>query len=163
MTIPVNMQTLSNYQIIILVFLWLFTFLITSTYSYRFEPNTLTVNNFSECRENEKYVVHVDYKITQLARNKYVVNGLIIIGENVGRQIEVVWVHCKIYHLKWANRIYFLTTFRFKSFRSVVITIWLNVKALIPSRYATFVGSLIWMANCGLISSHILSRDWGVR
>lgn len=84
------MQTLSNYQIIILVFEWLFIFLSMSTHAYRFEPNTLTVKNFSECPGNEEYVVHVDYKITQLARNKYVVSGLILIGENVGRHIEVV-------------------------------------------------------------------------
>lgn len=45
------------------------------TNCYRFEPNTITLKNFSGCPEDERNSCHFKQTITPIARNKYTING----------------------------------------------------------------------------------------
>lgn len=56
---------------------------------YRFEPNTITIKNFTGCKDDEKNTVHFKPNITRLARNKYVVNGEITINQVVPGPFQV--------------------------------------------------------------------------
>lgn len=76
-------------QQVIFASVWIFELLSTSTHGYRFEPNTFTFNNYSECRGESKNVVHVNYTITPFGRNKYMVNGEAVFDESLAGQLEV--------------------------------------------------------------------------
>lgn len=58
------------------VFIWFIGYLIGSVHCYRFQPNTMTLNNFTDCAKSEDDVVaHFNCSITIIARNKYLLNG----------------------------------------------------------------------------------------
>lgn len=80
------MQKITKYQIIcISVSIWILNF----TYCYRFEPNTLTLKNVTECPGVENNVAHINQTITPIARNKYKVNGDITLDEYFPGHLEV--------------------------------------------------------------------------
>lgn len=56
---------------------------------YRYEPNTLKLTNFVSCPEDEKNVLHANFSVNEITRNKYVLNGEIFYDEDVAGQIEV--------------------------------------------------------------------------
>lgn len=67
----------------------LFLGLWSNSYCYRFEPNTFTFNNLSECPGSENFSVHVNYNVVPVARNKFDMNGEILFGEFLGGKIDV--------------------------------------------------------------------------
>lgn len=85
------MRIETNIQMIF-VFVCIFWLLNSTILCYRFEPNTMTLTNYSECPGNEKSVVHSNYTITQVARNTYVMNGELIFDEYLAGQMEVLCV-----------------------------------------------------------------------
>lgn len=72
------------YQII-LILIPIFSY----TFCYRFEPNTLTLENFFECSDGHKNLAHINQNITRVARNKYVVNGELSFDEYFPEKLEV--------------------------------------------------------------------------
>lgn len=57
---------------------------------YRFEPNTITIKNYTGCPGDEHNPVHFNQSITQIYRNKYVINGEITLKEQINSQIQVL-------------------------------------------------------------------------
>lgn len=57
--------------------------------SYRFEPNTITLTNFSDCPGNEKYSCRFEKNITHITRNKYTMNGELFFKEVIPPPIQV--------------------------------------------------------------------------
>lgn len=56
---------------------------------YRFEPNTITLKNYTGCPGDEHNSVHFNQSITQINRNKYVISGEITLKEQINSQIQV--------------------------------------------------------------------------
>lgn len=81
------MQEEAKYQIIF-TFIWVLRILCPSD-CYRFEPNTLTLNNFTKCPGDEENTAHLNFSISRLARNKYVINGEVMFEETHNGPLEV--------------------------------------------------------------------------
>lgn len=69
--------------------IWISWFLSSLTFSYRFEPHTLILRNFSECQDEGKNVAHINQTITRVERNRYLVNGEITFEKPFPNQLEV--------------------------------------------------------------------------
>lgn len=82
------MRVLLNF-FTIFIFLWIFELSNRSFHCYRFAPNTFTFNSYSECPGDEENVVHVDYSIAPISRNKFVINGEAVFLEVLGGKMEV--------------------------------------------------------------------------
>lgn len=82
-----NMQRTTKYQAAF-AFTWIFL-LLSYSQSYRFEPNTLTLNNFSTCITGDNKTIDMHYSISQLGRNKYIVDGQAIFTEFLPGPLEV--------------------------------------------------------------------------
>lgn len=82
------MENVTGKQVILISVL-IVELLSISTHGYRFEPNTFTFNNYSECPGVEKNLVHVNYTITSFGRNKFTVNGEAVFDEYLSGQIDV--------------------------------------------------------------------------
>lgn len=89
------MQNITKYHIIV-ISIWVFRLLSSSIESYRFEPNTMTLTNYSECPGSENHVVHINYTINRIARNRYVVNGELLFKEYLAAPLEVFIVQLKV-------------------------------------------------------------------
>lgn len=76
------------HQRIVFAFVLTMKFLNTLSNGYRFEPNTLTINNYSNCLENGKQSI-LNYSFSPISRNKYVVNGQMIVDEFMTGPLEV--------------------------------------------------------------------------
>lgn len=59
------------------------------TNDYRSEPNTHTLISFTGCPNDEKNSVHFNPNITQISRNKYLINGIFTFKEYVETPVEV--------------------------------------------------------------------------
>lgn len=57
--------------------------------SYRFEPNSLILNNVTECSDDEKNAVHLNISIVPVDRNRYLANGEAIFLEDISGPLEV--------------------------------------------------------------------------
>lgn len=83
------MQNLTGNIFHVFVLLWIFQLSCKLTHSYRYEPNTLTLQNFTECVGDEKNLVHANFSIDQIARNKCKINGELIFDAYYTGPLEV--------------------------------------------------------------------------
>lgn len=77
---------MNKYEMIVIFFLSLCENLIDC---YSFEVKTITLNRHSGCPQDEKNTMHFNVTFTNIARNKYTVNGEITINEKIAGPIEV--------------------------------------------------------------------------
>lgn len=56
---------------------------------YRFEPNTITLSNYSVCPGDEKNVCQFKQNIISIARNKYAISGEVIFKDVIHPPIQV--------------------------------------------------------------------------
>lgn len=76
-----------------IIFIFASILVLGISYSYRYEPNTLTVKNFSECPGVENNVAHINQTILPVGRNKYAVNGELTFDEYFPGHLEVFSRH----------------------------------------------------------------------
>lgn len=57
-------------------------------YCYRFEPNSMTLTNYSECSD-VKILVHLNQSFIKISRNKYQMNGELIFNQVIPAPIQV--------------------------------------------------------------------------
>lgn len=84
-----NMRNLTKNIAEFFGLLWVLHISSRLTHSYRYEPNTLTLQNFTECRGDAKNLVHSNFSITQIARNECKVNGELIFDAYYTGPLEV--------------------------------------------------------------------------
>lgn len=69
------------------IFLPIFLFRVSNC--YRFEPNTITLTNYSACPGNENNVCQFKQNIIGIARNKYAVSGELLFKEAIHPPIQL--------------------------------------------------------------------------
>lgn len=74
---------------IIFLLVWMSN-LLSYIEGYRFEPNSLILNNTTECPDDDKNPVHLNISIVPVDRNRYLANGEAIFDENISGPLEVL-------------------------------------------------------------------------
>lgn len=96
-----------------------FITLLHHTHCYRFEPNILTLNNYSSCSEDKSNPIHLNMSVEPISRNKYRINGEAIFEENLRtiRGIDLLNTQCSNQLVVSINQTYYKN---FKSFSATI-------------------------------------------
>lgn len=84
-----NQNTMQRHTLIFIFIFVLLAKFLGKVHCGRFDAHTIIVNSFSKCPQDEKNPVHLDFNLTRISFNKYSINCIFTVEENITGPIEV--------------------------------------------------------------------------